>query len=122
MTHSHAAAAVVAGGFLLFAAQACSPAGSPEGDDVTLGAVATLGDGTVSSFVRFDPDDAPQAIGVVFDSAALASLPTERTDEHHCFDVDADGTIEPDSECLPTHERVLPLPPEATRRDDIPFK
>lgn len=106
----------------LVGAQACSRAEGEGADDLTLGAEAKLGEGSVSSFARFDREGAPQAIGVVFDSAALVSLPAERSDEHHCFDLNGNGTIEPDPECLPTHERILPLPPEATRRADIPFK
>jgi hypothetical protein len=50
------------------------------------------------------------------------TLPTARSDEHRCFDLDGNGSIEPEPECLATLERVLPLPPEATRRADIPFK
>lgn len=123
MTRPSAAAIAVLTALLPFVGvQACGQAGGESADGVTLGAEADLGEGSVSSFVRFDGEGAPQAIGVVFDGAALASLPAERSDEHHCFDLDGDGAIEPDPECLPTHERVLPLPPEATRRADIPFK
>jgi hypothetical protein len=106
----------------LAAVQACEPVRGTEGDPVTLGAETTLGDGTFSSYVQFDPTGAPAAIGLAFSANALNTLPTARSDEHRCFDLDGNGTIEPDPECLATHERVLPLPPEATRRADIPFK
>ncbi|NIW35423.1 MAG: hypothetical protein GWN32_02385 [Gemmatimonadetes bacterium] len=106
----------------LGAAQAHRQAHSKAIDDMTLGAEARLGEGTVSSFARFDGGRNPLAIGVVFSAEALASPPTARSDEHRCFDVDADGAIEPDTECLATHERVIPLPTEASRRADIPFK
>lgn len=105
-----------------FGTQACSQAGGESFSDMTLGAEAKLGDGTASSFARFDREGTPLAIGVVFTAEALANLPMERSDEHHCFDIDGDGAIEPDPECLPTHERVIPLPAEASRRADIPFK
>ncbi len=88
---------------------------------LTLGAETRLGDGTVSSYARIDRDRSPVAIGVLFSATALEGLPTEPTDRHRCHDHDGDGTIV-DAECLPTHERVIPLPTEVSRRADIPFK
>ncbi len=88
---------------------------------LTLGAETRLGDGTVSSYVRVNRDRTPAAIGVLFSATALVGLPTEPTDRHRCHDHDGDGTIS-DAECLPTHERVIPLPTEVSRRADIPFK
>ncbi|HEX9710278.1 MAG TPA: hypothetical protein VGB42_09985 [Candidatus Thermoplasmatota archaeon] len=83
---------------------------------------AALGDGGVSSYAELDETGAPSVIGLAFDAAALASLPTERTDGHHCYDHDGDGALEADSECFATHERVIPLPDLVARRDDIPFR
>ncbi len=123
MTHPSAAkVALVSAVVAVFGVQACSPAGGTRADDATLGAEAKLGDGTVTSFARFDSEGVPEAIGVIFSAAALASLPPERSDEHQCFDIDGDGMIEPDPECVPTHERVIPLPTGASRRPDIPLK
>lgn len=103
-------------------AEACRQARGQASNEPTLGAEVRLGEGTVSSFVHFDRDRAPLAIGVIFSGDALDKLPTSRSDEHRCFDHDDDGAIQPDAECMPTHERVIPLPAEASRRSDIPFK
>lgn len=108
------------GGVVL--AQACRQARGKELSDMILGAEARLGDGAFSSFARLDREGVPQAIGLVFSAEALNSLPVDRSDEHRCFDHDGDGAIEPDPECLASHERVIPLPTELSRRADIPFK
>ncbi len=86
------------------------------------GAIVGLGQGDVESYAEVDGAGVPLAIGVSFAAAALEGLPTEESDGHRCFDGDADGEIEVDSECSPWHERVLPLPTELSRRQDIPFK
>ncbi len=91
-------------------------------NNATMGAEVKLGDGTVSSFARFDRKGTPLAIGVIFSSGAFQNLPTAHSDEHRCGDFDGDGTIQPEGECLGWHEHVLPLPPEASRRAEIPFK
>ncbi len=103
-------------------AQACQVATGRALTKTVPGAETQLGDGTVSSFARFTRANAPTAIGVLFSDGALRNLPTARTDEHRCHDHNGNGTIEPATECLPTHERVIPLPTEAARRADIPFK
>lgn len=82
---------------------------------------ARLGNGSIRAFARMD-GEAPVALGVVMPGDVLASLPPERSDRHRCFDVDGDGRIEEEGECLPTHERVLPLPTAVSGRDDVPFK
>jgi hypothetical protein len=104
------------------AVQACGPVRGAEHAPTVPGVETRLGDAAFSSYVQFDRSGAPTAIGLVFSSDALTKLPTARSDEHRCFDLDGNGTIEPDPECLATHERVLPLPSEAARRADIPFK
>jgi len=87
-----------------------------------LGAPAALGNGTVTSYAEFEPSGAPKAIGVVISGSALDTLPAAPSDGHHCFDANKDGAIELHTECAGWHERVLPLPSEASRRSDIPFK
>lgn len=87
-----------------------------------LGAPSVLGSGTAASYADFDATGAVQAIGVVFSSSALDGLPTTASDGHHCFDANKDGTLDLDRECAGWHERVLPLPSEASRRTDMPFK
>lgn len=86
------------------------------------GAIAEIGNGTVESYGEMDAEDTPVALGVLFTKDALENLPKQLTDGHRCADLDGDEKIDPDNECLPWHERVIPLPSEISRRDDIPFK
>ena len=88
----------------------------------SLGASSSVGKGTVSSYAEFDKNGAPIAIGIVFQASALDGLPTANSDGHHCFDQNKDGKIDLQKECLGTHEWVIPLPSEAARRSDVPFK
>ena len=87
-----------------------------------LGAPATLGDGTVTSFAELDGKGAPRAVGVEISAAAMAVLPTAPSDGHHCVDANKDGTIDLATECAAWHERILPIPTELSRRADMPFK
>lgn len=81
-----------------------------------------IGTGSVHPYVSYRADGVPAAIGVSISSAAMATLPIEMSDRHHCFDRDESGTIDPDVECIMTHERILPLPSSASVRSDVPFK
>jgi len=87
-----------------------------------LGAASLLGNGTVASYAEFDTSRTLKAIGVVFSASALDNLPTAPSDGHRCFDSNNDGVIDLATECSGWHERVLPLPSEASRRTDMPFK
>ncbi len=87
-----------------------------------LGANASVGKGTVSSYAEIGQDGVPKAVGIVFQASALEALPVERSDGHHCFDHDKDGKIDLDKECFGSHEWVIPLPSEVARRSEIPFK
>ena len=87
-----------------------------------VGAPSTLGNGSLAGYGEFDASGAPRAIGVVFSAGALDNLPTAHSGGRHCFDTNKDGTIDPATECAGWHERVLPLPSEASRRTDMPFK
>lgn len=98
----------------------CAPA-----DDIPgrmLGQSTPLGNGTISTYAEFGDGALPTAIGVVYSSDALDGLPTAPSDQHHCFDRDGDGTVVAETECIPTHEFVLPLPDAVSTRADIPFK
>jgi len=88
----------------------------------SLGANSSVGNGTVSSYAELDKSGAPKAIGIVFQASALDGLPTAHSDGHHCFDRNKDGKIDLQAECLAAHEWVIPLPSEAARRSEIPFK
>ena len=87
-----------------------------------LGANARVGSGMASSYAEFDKNGAPKAIGVAFQANALEGLPATHSDGNHCFDRNNDGTIDLKEECFGTHEWIIPLPSEAARRADIPFK
>ena len=87
-----------------------------------LGTPSSLGNGTVASYAEFDKSGAPKAIGVVFSAGALDALPAAPSDGHRCFDANNDGVIDLATECSGWHERVLPVPSEASRRTDVPFK
>jgi hypothetical protein len=87
-----------------------------------LGTLSSLGNGTVASYAEFDASGAPKVIGVVFSAGALDALPTALSDGHRCFDANNDGVIDTATECSAWHERVLPVPSEASRRPDVPFK
>jgi hypothetical protein len=87
-----------------------------------LGTPSSLGNGTVASYAEFDESGALSAIGVVFSAGALDALPTALSDGHRCFDANNDGVIDTATECSAWHERVLPVPSEASHRPDVPFK
>jgi hypothetical protein len=87
-----------------------------------LGTPSSLGNRTVASYSEFDKSGAPKAIGLVFSAGALDALPAAPSDGHRCFDANNDGVIDLATECSGWHERVLPVPSEASRRPDVPFK
>jgi len=91
---------------------------APRAED---GASVQLGNGNVTPYAEFDATGMPTVIGIAFSAAALEGLP-EGTDHHQCFDVNRNRRIDPDRECLPSYERVLPLPSALARRADTPFK
>jgi hypothetical protein len=105
------AATVVAG---------CGP--SSEASDRVVGQSVELGEGTVSTYAELDDSEAPSAIGVVYSAGALEGLPSNPSDQHHCFDRNGDGRVEAQTECVATHEFVIPLPDEIATRSDVPFK
>lgn len=86
------------------------------------GAIAEIGNGWVETYSEIDEQGLPQAIGVIFSKEAFKGLPKDMGDGHRCTDLDNNGTIEMHIECLPWHERVLPLPAEISRNKEIPFK
>lgn len=115
--HGRLAAALT----LIVIGTGCTDARSMERGGTALGAEAELGSGTATTYSRFDREGVPLAIGVIFSNDALSDLPTAPSDGHHCFDHDGNGSIEP-PECMASHERVIPLPTETSRRPDMPFK
>jgi hypothetical protein len=83
---------------------------------------APLGNGEVASFADLREDGAPSAIGIMISAEALAGLPSEPSDRHHCFDHDGDGVTASAAQCTQSHEFAIPLPDAVNRRGDIPFK
>ncbi len=120
MTRWSVATAVAATFALLLAA--CGSSARNAAADRSLGWRANLGNGEVVSFAELQGTGAPKAIGIMISGEALASLPSEHSDGHHCFDRDGDGVTARPAECFETHEFVIPLPDAVNRRSDIPFK
>jgi hypothetical protein len=114
------ASALTAAFALLLAASGSAAPGAAA--DRVHGWRATLGKGEVSSFAELQGTGAPRAIGIMISADALASLPSEHSDGHHCADRNGDGVTARPAECFETHEFVIPLPDAVSRRDDIPFK
>ena len=90
--------------------------------DRAMGPARLLGNGTVASYAEFNESGEPAKIGVVFSAGGLTGLPSVHSDGNRCFDADQNGSIDMMTECSHWHEFVLPLPSEASRRADIPFK
>jgi hypothetical protein len=87
-----------------------------------LGWRAQLGQGDVTSFADLQEGGAPRTIGVMISADTLATLPKEPSDHHHCYDRDGDGVTAQATECIHTHEIVIPLPDAVTQRGDVPFR
>ena len=105
----------------ILALAACSD-GPPPPTARLLGASSEVGNGRVTSYAELDASGAPKAIGIVFQASALEGLPSAHSDGHHCYDKNKDGAIDRERECFAAHEWVIPLPGEAARRAEIPFK
>ena len=114
-------ASALTAAFALLLSASGSAAPNAAGERV-LGWRVHLGHGDVASFAELEQTGAPRAIGIMFSADALASLPSEPSDRHHCTDRDGDGVTAHASECIDTHEFVIPLPDAVSRRDDVPFK
>ncbi|SMO42244.1 hypothetical protein [Gracilimonas mengyeensis] len=108
---------------LLAGVIACTKIKANETETKSLkGAVVAMGEGTLETFGEIDKDGNPLKIGVSFSKEALDSPPTTLSDGNRCFDHDNSGSIDTDTECMPWHERVIPLPATITRNVDMPFK
>lgn len=86
------------------------------------GGYSNVGAGRISTYAEMDARSGPKAIGVSFSAPVLKELPASHSDEHHCFDRNKDGVVDRPAECNMSHEWVVPLPTEAARRSDVPFK
>lgn len=81
-----------------------------------------LGQGEIRSYLQVAQSGRPLEIGVTFNAAALEQLPHHPMENGHCFDMNADGTVDPHMECALGMENVLPFPKEATTLAKTPFK
>jgi hypothetical protein len=98
----------------------CGP--TDESGGRVLGQSWEFGNGTVTTYAEFAHDRVPSAMGLVYSAGALDGLPTSSSDQHHCFDRDSNGSVDPATECFATHEAVIPLPDALATRADMPFK
>jgi hypothetical protein len=114
-----ASALTTAVALLLTASGSAAPATAP---DHVQGWRTQLGQGDVTSFAELQPTGAPKTVGIAISGAALASLPADPSDYHHCLDRDDDGVTSQATECAHTHEYVIPLPDAVSQRTDMPFK
>lgn len=99
---------------------ACSPNAATS--ERALGQSWNFGNGKITTFAEVDPDRVPTAIGIIFSNDSLEGMPPEPSDQHHCFDRDSNGSVDPHTECFMSHEAVIPLPDLVATRADIPFK
>ncbi|WP_131767446.1 hypothetical protein [Candidatus Protofrankia californiensis] len=84
------------------------------------GEPVVLGDGRIRTYAQLD-GVRPFSLGFVFGKNALTNLPTANTDGQHCYDVDGDGTIDEQAECVHSHDFVLELPQQFTEQVGGPF-
>ncbi|HYF38365.1 MAG TPA: hypothetical protein VD930_01670 [Gemmatimonadales bacterium] len=94
-------------------------AGATQRERTLRGSAATLGAGTVESFVTLNPDGTPAAIGVALSAGALTKLPQTPNTVSRCFDVDGNGR-HTQHECIGDEERLLDLPEGVG--DQLPFR
>jgi hypothetical protein len=81
---------------------------------------ATLGEGTVNTYVDLDATGELLAIGVRLSASTFQNLPLEPDGTAPCFDVDGNGVEDPMTECFMMLRRNLQLP-AATSAAIAPF-
>lgn len=85
------------------------------------GPAATIGRGTLQTYVTFASGGAPTALGVTLTSGALKGLPARKNTHSRCYDLDGSADYSP-QECLGDEERILELPAEAAAMAELPFR
>jgi hypothetical protein len=98
----------------------CGVSSGPQGGR-NLGWQVPVGKGTATSYIEFEKQGKPTAIGVSLSATALDELPTG-SDNHRCFGRTNEGVIDSTTKCQHTFESAIPLPDIAAGRPDIPFK
>ncbi|WP_405704753.1 hypothetical protein [Streptomyces sp. NBC_00069] len=87
----------------------------------TYGPAARLGRGTVRTYGEYQ-DGIPRTLGVSLTAPAVTALPAAPTDGKHCYDADADGTLDDTHECVGGHSLELALPPAPAASAGLPFQ
>ncbi len=95
---------------------------SYSGPCAAYGTPAPLGGGTLRTYNQLDSTGKPISVGVVFPASTLTNMPTAMTDQHHCYDVNGDGVIDPMTECMGGFENPLDLNNNLLSRPDNPLK
>ena len=85
------------------------------------GGYADVGTGRISTYAEMEARG-PKAIGVSFSSSFMNAPPASHSDQRRCADRNKDGVVDRPGECNMWHEWAVPLPTEATRRPEVPFK
>ncbi|GIJ44408.1 hypothetical protein Val02_12940 [Virgisporangium aliadipatigenens] len=72
------------------------------------GDTVTIGGGRITAYTQATKRDVPVSIGMVIPLATLGTLPPEPpNDGSTCFDKNADGTVDPHTECAGGHSAPL---------------
>lgn len=88
------------------------------GPCAALGPAALMGAGQLRTYGQVDAARRPLTLGIVLPGKAIGGLPTAPHDGFRCLDVDEDGTVQMERECVGGHERVLFLP--RAWEDEVP--
>ena len=111
-----------------FAFAACNQSGpltaapAPAAVERVEGGYTDVGTGRISTYADMTPRGDPKAIGVSFSSSFMNAPPSSHSDQHRCADRNKDGVVDRPAECNMWHEWAVPLPSDATKREDVPFK
>ena len=113
---------------IAFAVAACNQPAQPDvaSAQTTVerieGGYTDVGTGRISTYAEMAARGGPTAIGVSFSSSFMNAPPASHSDEHRCYDRNKDGVVDRPAECNMWHEWAVPLPTDATKRPDVPFK
>ena len=99
-------------------AQGISAPGAPQ---VFVTKPQKLGNGRAWVYVALDPNNAPLALGVSMEKAALDGLPQHPNTTSRCFDKNGNGRMD-DGECIGDYELRFSLPDGAASDTLAPFK
>jgi hypothetical protein len=108
---------------ITFAVAACSQSAAAPAVERIEGGYTDVGTGRISTYVEMEArGGVPRAIGVSFSSSFVNAPPASHSDQHRCVDRNKDGVVDRPAECNMWHEWAVPLPSDAARRQDVPFK